>query len=99
MAEVEHFTLHDLRRTVSTLMNGDLNAWLVGQKLGIYIRSEVIEEILGHAAGGHKSGVAAIYNGATYDDERRLALDAWADFLNEKITADTPDNVVSIRGA
>ena len=99
MAEVEHFTLHDLRRTVSTLMNGDLNAWLVGQKLGIYIRSEVIEEMLGHAAGGHKSGVAATYNGADYADERRLALDAWSDFLNEKITADTPDNVTAIRAA
>ena len=99
MAEVEHFTLHDLRRTVSTLMNGDLNSWLAGNKLGVYVRSEVIEEILGHAAGGHKSGAAATYNGATYDDERRLALDAWADFLNEKITADTPDNVVSIKAA
>jgi integrase len=96
MAEVEHFTLHDLRRTVSTIMNGDLNAWL---PKGVSVRSEVIEEILGHAAGGHKSGVAAVYNGATYYDERRLTLDAWADFLNEKITADTPDNVVSVKAA
>ena len=99
MAEVEHFTPHDLRRTVSTIMNGDLNAWLAGQKSGVFVRSEVVEEILGHAAGGHKSGIASVYNGATYDDERRLALDALADFLNEKITADTPDNVVSIKAA
>jgi integrase len=99
MSDVEHFTRHDLKHTVSTLMNGDLNAWLAAQKAGVFVRAEVVEEILGHAAGGHKSGIAAVYNGATYDDERRFALDAWADFLNEKITADTPDNVVSIKAA
>ncbi len=93
MKEVKHFTLHDLRYTVSTLMNSDLNAWLAGRKAGVHVRAEVIEEIISHDAGGHKKGIAAIYNGATYNDERRLALDAWADFLNEKITADTPDNV------
>jgi integrase len=96
LAEVEHFTLHDIRRSVSTLMNGELNAWLAQQKSGVFVRSEVVEEILGHAAGGHKSGVAATYNGATYDDERRLALDAWANFLNEKITTEAPDNVVPL---
>ena len=99
MEDIEHFTLHDLRRTVSTLMNGDLNAWLAGRKAGVYVRAEVIEEILGHAAGGHKKGIAATYNDATYDDERRLALDAWADFLSEKITADAPDIVVSIQSS
>jgi integrase len=93
MEEVEHFTLHDLRHTVSTLMNGDLNAWLAGRKAGVYVRAEVIEEILSHVAGDHKKGIAANYNGATYDDERHLALNAWAEFLKEKITADTQDNV------
>jgi integrase len=94
---VSHFTLHDIRRTVSTLMNGNLNAWLADHRAGVFVRSEVVEEILGHAAGGHKRGVASTYNGSTYDDERRLALDAWADFLNEKITAGAPDNVLTIR--
>ena len=96
MAGVEYFTRHDLRRTLSTRMNDDLNSWLARNRAGVYVRAEVVEEILGHAARGHKRGVAATYNGATYDDERRLALDAWADFLNEWITADAPDNVVQM---
>jgi integrase len=85
MADIEYFTRHDIRSGLSTGMNDYLNAWLAQNKAGFYVRFEVVEEILGHAAGGHKKGIAATYNGATYDDERRLALDAWADFLNEKI--------------
>lgn len=99
MVNVNYFTRHDIRRTLSTRMNDDLNAWLAVKRAGVFVRSEVVEEILGHAAGGHKKGIAATYNGATYDDERRLALDAWADFLNEKITADAPDNVVPLISA
>jgi integrase len=96
ISKIDHFTLHDLRRTVSTIMNGELNGWLVRQNLGVFVRSEVVEEILGHAASGHKNGVASTYNGATYDDERRLALDAWADFLNERIIAKGPSAAASI---
>jgi integrase len=97
MADVEYFHRHDIRRGVITGLNDYLNAWLAHNKAGVYVRSEVVEEIVGHAGGGHKSGIKAHYNNATYDDERRMALDAWADFLWGKLIADAPDNIVSIK--
>lgn len=96
MTDVEYFHRHDIRRGVTTGLNDNLNAWLAKNKAGVYVRAEVVEEILGHAGGGHKSGVTATYSTGTYDDERRMALDAWADFLWQKLTENGPDNVVSI---
>jgi integrase len=46
---VAHFVLHDLRRTVATKM-ADLG-----------VQPHIIEEILNHR-GGHKAGIAGIYN-------------------------------------
>jgi len=59
------FTLHDLRRTAATGM------------AGIGIAPHVVDRILNHTT-GKISGVAAIYNRFEYLDERRSALDAWA---------------------
>ena len=64
-AKVRPWRLHDLRRTVATRM-ADLGTL-----------PHVIEAILNHIS-GHKSGVAGIYNRATYAKEKREALDAWA---------------------
>jgi integrase len=68
--------LHDLRRTCST-------EWA---KLGI--KQEVTEAILNHKS-GKVSGVAAIYNRYEYQDEKREALELWADRLQE-ILIDRP---------
>jgi integrase len=63
-----HWTPHDLRRTVATRV-ADLG-----------VQPHVIEAVLNHVS-GHKAGVAGIYNRATYDKEKREALNLWAEHL------------------
>jgi integrase len=63
-----HWTPHDLRRTVATRM-ADLG-----------VQPHIIEAVLNHVS-GHKSGVAGIYNRATYDKEKREALNLWAEHV------------------
>ena len=63
-----HWTPHDLRRTVATRM----------AELGV--QPHIVEAVLNHVS-GHKSGVAGIYNRATYDKEKREALNFWAEHL------------------
>jgi integrase len=80
---LEHWTPHDLRRTVSTLMN---------DRLGVL--PHVVEAILNHVSGA-KGGVAGIYNKALYLRERVEALNLWADHLGAIVSGD--NNVVSLR--
>ncbi len=40
----------------------------------------VIEAVLNHVS-GHKAGVAGIYNRASYANEKRMALDLWAEHV------------------
>lgn len=64
--KIEHFTVHDLRRTAATNL-AELEydeAW--------------IEKALNH----NKKGVAGIYNRAKYATQRRDMLQAWADWLD-----------------
>ncbi|WP_038956365.1 tyrosine-type recombinase/integrase [Bradyrhizobium japonicum] len=68
--------LHDLRRTVST------------ELAKLRVTQEVTEAILNHKT-GKVSGVAAIYNRYEYADEKREALNLWADRL-EEIIKDRP---------
>jgi integrase len=62
--------LHDLRRTVVTRM----------AELGVL--PHVIEAVTNHVS-GHKASVAGVYNRATYDTEKRRALEFWADHVAE----------------
>ncbi|TPL64115.1 site-specific integrase [Mesorhizobium sp. B2-3-15] len=71
--------LHDLRRTCATEL----------AKLGI--KQEVTEAILNHKT-GKVSGVAAIYNRYDYQDEKRDALEKWAN----RIAAITANNVTML---
>jgi integrase len=71
------WTPHDLRRTVATRM----------AELGV--QPHVIEAVLNHVS-GHKSGVAGIYNRATYDREKREALNLWAAHLLAVIEGKRP---------
>jgi integrase len=66
--KLPRWTPHDLRRTAATRM----------AELGV--QPHVIEAVLNHVS-GHKSGVAGIYNRATYDKEKREALNLWAEHL------------------
>src|SRR5262249_48653601 len=64
--------LHALRRTAATRM------------ADIGVLPHVIEAVLNHV-GGHKAGVAGIYNRSTYAAEKRAALELWASHLRVAI--------------
>jgi integrase len=73
-----HWTLHDLRRTCATGM------------AEIGVGPHIIEAILNHVSGvrllhaqiaGHRAGVAGIYNRASYETEKRNALNLWAEHV------------------
>jgi integrase len=76
--------LHDLRRTVATHMAEDLR-----------IPPHIIEAVLNHISGS-KAGVAGVYNRALHLDERRTALDAWADYLLRIVGEIEAQNVVAL---
>ncbi len=63
-----HWTVHDLRRTVATGI------------AGLGVQPHIVEAVLNHVS-GHKGGVAGIYNRATYDKEKREALNLWAEHV------------------
>jgi integrase len=65
------WTLHDLRRTMVTVMN---------ERLGI--PPHVVEAIVNHVSGLAKAGVAGVYNRALYLHDRRLALVKWEKWLS-----------------
>jgi integrase len=82
-----HWTLHDFRRSVSTALH---------DRFGV--PPHVVEVILGHA-GGHKSGVAGVYNKALYLEERRRALERWGAHVMELVTGKrVKAPVVDLRG-
>ena len=64
------WTLHDLRRTMVTVMNEKLR-----------IAPHLVEAVVNHLSGIAKAGVAGVYNRALYLEERRRALNCWADYL------------------
>jgi integrase len=61
-SDVPHWTVHDLRRTATTLM----------AELGI--AHHVADKVLNHTTGQIR-GLAAVYNRFEYLEERRAALD------------------------
>ncbi len=71
---IEHFTLHDLRRTLSSNL----------ARMGFPIH--VTEKILNHTSGSF-GGVAGIYNRHSYFDEMKAALLQYDDFLENLINS------------
>ena len=65
--KIEHFTVHDLRRTAATNL----------------AEQEYSESWIEKALNHNKKGVAGIYNRAQYATQRRTMLQAWADWLDE----------------
>ncbi len=61
------FTIHDLRRTGSTILH----------ERGF--SSDVVEKALNHTIGG----VRGVYNRAEYAEQRRKMLQSWADYVDE----------------
>jgi integrase len=78
-----HWTPHDLRRTCATGM------------AGLGVQPHVIEAVLNHVS-GHRSGVAGIYNRATYAAEKAQALALWAAHVTALITGQE-SNIVPLR--
>jgi integrase len=71
-SELPGWTPHDLRRTMSTIMNGSLD-----------VLPHVVEATLNHVSSqaSGKSGVGGVYNKALYLRERVDALNRWADHV------------------
>jgi integrase len=67
-----NWTLHDLRRTVTTGM----------ARLGI--PPHIADRVLNHQ-NGTINGVAAVYNRFAYLEERKAALEAWGQFLADLV--------------
>ena len=67
---VTQWTFHDLRRTFATVTTDKLK-----------ISPVVIDKVLNHVSGAVK-GIAAVYQRGEYLDQRKIAMDAWAEFLS-----------------
>jgi integrase len=81
---VEHWVVHDLRRTCATGL----------QRLGV--RLEVTEAILNHVSGS-RGGIVAVYQRHEYDGEKRAALEAWDTHVKEIVEGRTiGDRVVPL---
>ena len=77
------WTMHDLRRSLVTIMNDNAIA-----------QPHVIEAIVNHIS-GFRGGIAGVYNRAVNMDERRRALEAWAKLVTSP-SAES-GNVVRLR--
>jgi integrase len=67
--DVQHFVLHDFRRTASTHLH----------EMGM--SSDAIEKALAHSI----KGIKGVYNRAEYADERRRIMQVWAAFVEAQI--------------
>jgi integrase len=67
--DVQHFVLHDFRRTASTHLH----------EMGM--SSDAIEKALAHTI----KGIKGVYNRAEYADERTKILQLWSDFVEAEI--------------
>lgn len=79
--KIDHFTPHDLRRTAASHMTS------------MGITRLVVSKILNHA----ESGVTAIYDRHSYDQEKRRAIDSWARKLQTIIKGRKTEKVVKLR--
>ena len=82
LSEMPEWWLHDLRRTAASGM------------ARLSVPPHVIERVLNHISGS-QSGVAGIYNRYGYLPEKRQALDAWSQYV-ENLVRPSPQNVVQL---
>ena len=83
--QVPPWRLHDLRRTCATGM------------AEIGIAPHVVEACLNHVSGA-KAGVAGTYNRAAYAQEKKAALERWADHVSGLVTS-RKAKVLPLRGS
>jgi integrase len=77
------WVLHDLRRTFSTRLNGELG-----------VAPHVVEHLLNHISG--RSAISRIYNRAIYASEKAAALALWAEHLTA-LVENRPSTIVPLR--
>lgn len=78
--------IHDLRRTAVTGM----------AELGV--QPHIIEAVINHTS-GHKGGVAGVYNRASYDREKRAALNLWAEHVMALVEGARAATLVAMKRA
>jgi integrase len=76
LPKMQPWTVHDLRRTVASGM------------ARLKVAPHLIESVLNHKT-GIISGVAAVYNRHDYFEEKREALDLWAEHIHSLLKADS----------
>jgi integrase len=82
---MDHWTFHDLRRTLASGM----------ARLGIQL--PVIEKVLNHSSGTFR-GVVGVYQRHSFSDEKRKALGVWASFVQSVVSSRPLDNVIKLHG-
>jgi integrase len=92
LPQIEHFTRHDLRRTIAYGM----------AKLGV--APHVADKILNHTGGSTITGVMRVYNRFQYLAERKDALDKWAKHIEDLVgitrqSVEPARNVVELAAA
>jgi integrase len=84
--DLQPWRLHDLRRSAATHMHE------------IGIEPHIVEAVLNHVS-GHKGGIAGTYNRARYREQKRAAVQRWADWLEAVVDGREPgSNVVAMVG-
>ena len=81
LADLEPWTIHDLRRTVATEL----------ARLGI--GRLIIAKLLNHS----DRSITGIYDRHAYTQEKRHALDTWGQYLSGLLAAPAADNVVPVK--
>jgi integrase len=82
---LDHWTFHDLRRTMASGM----------ARLGIQI--PVIEKVLNHTSGTFR-GIVGVYQRHGYSNEKRKALEVWAAFVQSVFAGRSLSNIVRLKG-
>jgi integrase len=81
--KLEPWVIHDLRRTMAARMAESGTP------------PHIIEAILNHVS-GHKAGVAGIYNRASYEPQKRIALEKWSEHLEMLVSGKRSSKVVKL---
>jgi integrase len=80
----QHWRIHDTRRSVASGL----------QRLGLQV--EIIEAVLGHLS-GTRAGIVGVYQRHDFAEEKRVALERWADHIAQ-ISSGKTAKVVPLRG-
>jgi integrase len=79
-APIAAWRLHDLRHTVSTVMNDSPVDEHGKPHRGLGVEPWIVEAVINHIS-GHRRGMAGRYNHASYLPEKRRALSLWGDYV------------------